>query len=190
MAKKKFTSRLSDALDLVQESEKKYFLPDNRSLYSPVERKGGYYEWVKVMDSDGVLLAERPIKPGEGAQHTQAGKILVGVIIQSEDATSQTKPNPLGKAALPHVENGIWVTIKNVRRRIDHFIVLFVLPEGQEQRRKRPFKTAQRNVRNALELMPGTCEIAIKRGASSEEIMQELCKEVRRVLVGKGRPAG
>lgn len=100
------------------------------SLYSPVYRDGKYV-WAKVMDSDGLFVTERIIHDDEGAALPFASHLLLGAIIQSEDSTSQSKPNPLGKASLGHVPNGIWVnTTDGRRRRLDRVQIVFVLPKG------------------------------------------------------------
>jgi hypothetical protein len=83
------------------------------------------------MDSDGLLIARRSVKSGEGGTPKNKVEILIGVVIQSEDTTSQTKPNPIGKAALAHIPHGIWADIKgDGRRRLDRVELLFVLPKG------------------------------------------------------------
>jgi len=65
----------------------------------------------KVMDSDGLLVGRRRVKDGEGAKPTEEVNLFIGVVIQSEDSTSQTKPNPFGKAAIGTIRDGIWVDL-------------------------------------------------------------------------------
>src|SRR5690554_5485387 len=101
----------------------KCYFAKTSCLYTPTYESGKYV-WLKLMDSDGTLLSERPVraKLGEGSAPPAETRLLLGVIVQSEDSTSQTKPNPLGKAALPHVPNGVWVdTEEGLRRRLDDF---------------------------------------------------------------------
>jgi hypothetical protein len=119
------------------------------------------------MDSDGLLVSRRPIHAGEGAADSSATFLLVGAVIQSEDATSQTKPNPLGKASLGHIPNGIWIGIANeARRRLDRIQIVFVLPKGVAPWRQSKFQTAKRNVENAADMMPDAITVEVPRGIS------------------------
>jgi hypothetical protein len=186
--KKKFTERLNEALELFRDDVSfKEVSAQNRSLFTPVYREGKY-EWAKIMDSDGILLGSRKIHNGEGGALDAEPELLVGVIIQSEDSTSQTKPNPLGKASLSHIPNGVWVNIENTRKRVDKLIVAFVLPKGSSPEHRRAFDTARRNVLNAADMMPDAIAIEVSRGISAVNLKDKLAKELRAVLVGKGRP--
>jgi hypothetical protein len=141
------------------------------------------------MDSDGLLVAPRVVRDGEGGAPTKQVELLVGVVVQSEDATSQTKPNPLGKAALAHVPNGVWVDTTNEgRRRLDRVLVVFVLPKGAAPQRKKKFAAAKRNVENAATLMPDVESIEVARGESAKAIAELLRKKLRPFLGGRGRP--
>jgi len=143
------------------------------------------------MDSDGMLVARRQVIKGEGASPPNEVELLVGVILQSEDSTSQTKPNPLGKAALNHIPNGVWVDVENdERRRLDRVHVLLVLPKGVAPKNAARFKTAQRNVENAAAFMPDAESMEIPRGASAALMREALLKKVRRHFKGRGRPIG
>jgi hypothetical protein len=159
------------------------------SLFSPVYRKRNY-RWAKVMDSDGLLVSYRKVHAGEGGAPVTDVRLLLGVVVQSEDSTSQTKPNPLGKAALPSVPNGIWVDLKGEgRRRIDRVLVVFVLPEGAAPSRRKRFMTAKRNVENAADLMLHAVAVApVRRGASAGSVAAAIMKLARPFLVGAGRP--
>ncbi|MCC6867662.1 MAG: hypothetical protein IT522_02460 [Burkholderiales bacterium] len=162
----------------------------SRSLFSPIFRSRKYI-WVKVMDSDGILLSERKVHSGEGGDPAAEVSLLLGVILQSEESTSQTKPNPVGKASLAHVPNGIWIDVVNGgRRRLDRLLVIFVLPKGAAMKHQRAFATAKRNVENAADMMPEAVTIAIPRGASSSKIEAALKKTARPFLIGAGRPKG
>lgn len=158
------------------------------SLFSPVYR-GGKYSWLKVMDSDGLVLCTRPVHDQEGGAPIHSVSLLLGAVFQSEDSTAQTKPNPLGKSALAHVPNGVWVDLKSgERRRLDRVVVVFVLPDGAGAQRQKAFTTASRNVKNAADLMPDAVAVTVRRGASAATIADELVREVRPFLVGRGRP--
>ena len=187
----KFTQRLSQALDqLVEDASMKCYLTKTACLYTPTYEKGKYV-WIKLMDSDGTLLSERPVHPkdGEGSAPQASTRLLLGVIIQSEDSTSQTKPNPLGKASLSHVPNGVWVdTCDGARRRLDNFVVTFVLPKGTSAKHREKFSRSRKNVLNAATVMPNAVAVEVNRGDSSAKIGELLKLELRPFLVGKGRP--
>lgn len=128
------------------------------SLFSPVYR-GAHYVWIKLMDTDGLLVGPRQVMPGEGRDPDQPVELLVGVIVQSEDTTSKSKPNPFGKAAIAHVPNGLWVYTKtHGRQRLDIIHVVMVLPRGAAPHQRQSFETASRNVKNVADVMP-ECEI-------------------------------
>lgn len=184
-----FTSRLRDAINLMVEGPSmKCSRTKSNCLFTPLYRNGKY-EWAKVLDSDGTLLATRRVHDGEGVSPKDTVNLLMGAIIQSEDATSLTKPNPLGKAALLHVANGIWVDMQgNGRKRLDRAMVVFVLPEGAAHHDRKRFKVTRRNVLNASDIMPGVVTVQVPRGANTKEICDAVSTEVRPFLVGKGRP--
>jgi len=178
MANKKFTARLNESINaMLNDAGLHAFSPDSRSLYSPIYRSAKL-EWAKVLDSDGILLTERTVHNAEGAVISPETEILIGVILQSEDATSQTKPNPIGKAAISHIQNGIWVTIKGKRKRIDKLIVAFVLPEGASPKDQKSFTTAKRNVLNASGMMPDAVPIEVPRGISVKDLTIKLTSGV------------
>jgi hypothetical protein len=113
MARTTFTKNLSKAIKQII-NDGKLGLDETRSgsLYSPVFSSD--YKWAKIMDSDGLLVGRRSVKEDGDAGATPAiGVYLrIGVVIQSEESTSQTKPNPFGKAAIGTIRNGIWVDLK------------------------------------------------------------------------------
>jgi hypothetical protein len=189
MANKKFTARLRDALGEIASDASMKCLPlKSGRLYSPVFR-GGKYEWVIVMDSDGLLVSARKVNPGEGVTPADIVELKVGVILQSEEATAQTKPNPIGKASLAHLPSGVWVDqIDGTRIRLDHVLVLFVIPKGAAAKKLAKFATAKQNVMNAADLMPDAVYLEIPSGASGEAVYTVLKKAVRPFLVGRGRP--
>jgi len=190
MGNSKFTDRLNDSLGLLEASlARKVRVPNSRSLFSPIYR-GGKYTWVKIMDSDGVLLSQRTVHDGEGAKVPRPARLLMGVIIQSEDSTSQTKPNPMGKASLSHISNGVWVSLKDKRVRLDRLLVIFVLPKGATPQDSAKFETAKRNVLNAAEMMPDSIAIEVPRGASASDIADALRGKINPFLIGAGRPVG
>jgi hypothetical protein len=159
------------------------------SLYSPVYRSGKY-TWAKVMDSDGLFVSRRAIHDDQGAATKGRSFLLLGVIIQSEDSTSQTKPNPIGKASLGHISNGIWINTTEGRLRLDRIQVVFVLPKGASVRRRAKFETAKRNVQNAADMMPDAITLEVDRGISQAALGERILGEVRPFLVGRGRPRG
>lgn len=186
----KFTARLSDAVRQLREDKSlKTMACDSGSLFSPVFRDRKY-RWIKVMDSDGLLVSPRRVADDEGRSPAMPVDMFMGVVVQGEDATSQGKPNPVGKAALSHVPNGIWVDLsKRGRHRLDGVLVVFVLPEGAAPRRQARFQRAKRNVQNASDLMPGAKSVVVPRGASASAIAKALRSAVRGFLVGTGRPS-
>lgn len=142
------------------------------------------------MDSDGLLVGRRRVKDGEGAKPAKEVNLFIGVVIQSEDSTSQTKPNPFGKAAIGTIRDGIWVDLKGEGRvRLDRAYVLFVLPEGAPTNEKKKFETAKRNVKNAADAMPDAESIEFARGVSTANLKTGITKKARRWLKGRGRPA-
>lgn len=141
------------------------------------------------MDSDGLLIRKRTVSDGEGASPANTVELRIGVVIQSEDTTSQTKPNPFGKAAIGTVRNGIWVDLKTEGRvRLDRTYVLFLLPKGAPAKERKSFETAKRNVENAADAMPDAEFIEVKRGASTTDLENEVKKKSLRWLRGSGRP--
>lgn len=185
----KFTTRVNNAVESLNEDRSLGLVRlKSGSMFSPAYRNGNY-EWVKVMDSDGMLVCPRKVKAGEGAELKDEVSLLVGVVVQSEDSTSQTKPNPLGKASIGHITNGIWVDVSNEgRKRLDRLIILMLLPKGAAPARQKAFATAKRNVENAAAMMPDCEVLIIERGASSEVMAKEIKKIVRPLFKGRGRP--
>lgn len=187
----KFTARLRDATDvIVSDASMKCIHAKTNCLYTPTYFNGKYV-WIKLMDSDGTLLSTRPVHSieGEGASPSVESRLLLGVILQSEDATSLTKPNPLGKASLHHVPNGVWIdTHHGDRRRLDNFVVTFVLPKGAAHKDKKRFERSRKNVVNAATVMPNAVWVEVERGRSASSIAEVLRKELRPFLVGRGRP--
>lgn len=183
----KFTTRLSSAIETLHGDED---LALSRcecgSLYSPVF-SGKRYEWLKVMDSDGLLVAPRRC---EGISLSAPVDLLLGTVIQSEETTSLTKPNPIGKAALPHIQNGIWVKVGGSLRRLDRIQILFVVPKGTAQHHRKRFETTEANVLAAAALMPDTVALVIDRGWNASKIAEELKATVRSFFKGPGRPKG
>ena len=191
MPNAKFTSRLSSALGRLQtDPSLRAVKCRSGSLFSPIYRAGKYV-WVKVMDSDGLLVARRKVDEDGSSQPSSAVSLLLGVVFQSEDATSQTKPNPIGKAAISHVPNGIWVDLRDSspgRRRLDRVLVVFVLPKGAAASRRAKFVIARRNVLNASDMMPDAVSVEVPRGANARAVAEVIRQEVRPFLVGRGRP--
>jgi hypothetical protein len=185
-----FTTRLRRAVEaLAPDPRLSPIATVGGSLYSPVYRSGKY-TWAKVMDSDGLFVSRRAIHDDQGAATKGRSFLLLGVIIQSEDSTSQTKPNPIGKASLGHISNGIWINTTEGRLRLDRIQVVFVLPKGASVRRRAKFETAKRNVQNAADMMPDAITLEVDRGISQAALGERILGEVRPFLVGRGRPRG
>lgn len=185
----KFTARLGKAVETLHDDLDLGLLATrSQSLFSPIFTNGKY-RWAKVMDSDGTLVAARPVADGEGGSPDEPVELLVGVVVQSEDATSQTKPNPLGKASLAHIPNGVWVDLRQGgRRRIDRLHVVLVLPKGVAPKHRAKFATAKRNVENAAEFMPDATSLTVERGCSATRLAEDLGKKIRPFFKGPGRP--
>ena len=160
----------------------------SNSLYTPLYTSGKY-RWMKVMESDGTLVAWRPVNGGDGKEPAQTTNLMFGVVIQSEDATSQVKANPLGKAFLTTIWTGIFVDLSDgTRRRVDNLLVVFVLPKGADARRKKAFTRAKKYVENTADLVDDVVAIEVPRGASAEDIKASIIEEIRPFLFGAGRP--
>ena len=191
MAQARFTARLTAALAELASGYGIATLPcRSGSLFTPVYRNARF-EWLKVMDSDGLVTAVRRVHhvAGEGAAPEGETSLTLGVVVQSEDATAQTKPNPLGKASLSHIPNGVWVDLVHQGRvRLDRVLIVFVLPKGAAPSHRKSFAIAAHNVANAARIMPDAVTVPVERGASSTRIATTLVREIRPFLVGRGRP--
>jgi hypothetical protein len=186
----KFTARVRKAVEALRERETfASFQASSSSLFSPVLRNGAY-TWMKVMDSDGTLISRRAVKGGEGAAPRECTHLLISVVLQSEDATSQTKPNPLGKAAIAHARNGVWVDIEgHGRRRLDRVYVLFIVPKGADPAHRRKYVTAKRNVQNAAEMIPDCNFLEVRRGIGARSLAEKINAAIGSWVRGKGRPS-
>ncbi|MBB5877627.1 hypothetical protein [Xanthomonas sp. 3498] len=185
----RFTTRLRDAIVAIDDADNfKCVKATSNSLYTPLYA-AGKYRWMKVMESDGTLVAWRTVSGGDGRQPVEATHLTFGVVIQSEDATSQVKANPLGKAFLTKISTGIFVDLSDgSRRRIDNLLVVFVLPKGAAAHRQKTFARAKKYVNNTAELVEDVVAIEVPRGASAEDIKLAIIEEVRPFLFGAGRP--
>lgn len=183
----KFTTQLSKALTALRKQEDKLLEPDNHQLYSLVY-KGGKYQWITLVATDGLLLSEWHTDKTTGPKR----KILVGVVIQSEQSTSQTKPNPLGKAAAAMTPLGLWVDIKRdskpSRERLDVTQVLLLVPEPTDAERKKKHPMVRQNVKNVVDTVEQAHILELKQGENSAQIASKLGNETRRWLFGRGRP--
>lgn len=185
----KFTARLDFAIQLLAADKNlKCVAASTKSLFTPLY-EGGKYSWLKVMDSDGTLVSFRKVHKGDGSAPEKDTYLTLGVVFQSEDATSQVKANPFGKAALTHIPDGIFASLSDgTRRRLDRLIVVFVLPQGTTPDHIRKFNRARKYVMNASKLMPNVVTVQVPRGGSSATIAQQLKTEIRPFLTGAGRP--
>jgi len=195
MTQTKFTERLREAVIKLDDGKIGLISCRSRSLFSPVFRNRKY-QWAKLMDCDGLLVTRRLVHDGEGGSPLDEVSLLMGVVIQCEDTTSQSKPNPFGKASLPHVPNGVWVDVSKKqsqsanggRLRLDRVLILFVLPKGAAPTQRKKFETAKRNVENAAILMPDAETLEVARNTSAANLCKHVGKIVRPFLKGAGRP--
>jgi hypothetical protein len=197
MGKKKskkgtFENRLKSAIQGLIRPEK-LLTPHDYDLWT-LTYKAGKYVWVKIMGSDGLLLASRKTAKS-GAKAGSQRSIIVGVVIQCEQATSQTKPNPFGKAAISQVPFGVWVDVKQqkgnvVRQRLDVVQVALVAPEPTAYKAKKKFERIAQNLDGVADLLVDTEVVTIPQGAGATAIQNELMGRFRGFLKGPGKPEG
>ena len=188
--RQRFTARLKAAVATVSTKLK---LEDVQkvSLYTPV-RRGGAYEWIRLMDSDGLLVTTKKVQ--WGAKDEDVSELRIGVVIQSESSTSLTKPNAFGKALVGKLPLGIWVDVKardngeRRRVRLDHAYVLFVLPTPAAKEKAKIASKAAQNVANALEAADDVHVLPIPMGSAASKMAELIESTVRGWLVGRGRP--
>ncbi len=184
----KFTVQLSTAIAKLRQQEQKLLATDNNQLYSLIF-KGGTYQWITLVATDGLLVTKWHTSASSGPSR----QILVGVVIQSEQRTSETKPNPLGKAAAAMTPLGLWVDIKGQagteRQRLDVVHVLLIVPEPTDAARKKKYPMILQNVENVVDTVEQAHLLGMPQGANVEAIAQELMKKCRPWLFGRGRPA-
>ena len=182
-----FKSRLNGALEILRE-EMNLLKPKSQRLFTPVFENRSY-RWAIAMDSDGILAAERRIAGGEANEPHNRQILCVGVLIQSEYTTSNTKPNPFGKAAVGKVPFGVWFDTQDGNRvRLDRVHILFVLPKFVAPQYKKGFQTVKRNVENAAAALPDVEVVVLERGWGKNEVARRLKRHVRKWLKGVGRP--
>jgi hypothetical protein len=185
----RFKSRPMAGLTRLAESKRLAPVPaQSGSLFSQIPRQGAHL-WLKLTDSDGLLVSRRSVRAvSAGAPENQV-RLLVGIILQSEDSTSTSKPNPLGKAAIASSRNGVWVDLAELgRRRLDRLHVPMLLPsESVPQHRRRP-STQQRNVETAAALMPDGDPLFADSWLSAKELASEITRQTHGWLRGRGRP--
>ena len=188
--KGKFEDRLKSAIQGLVKPEK-LLTPYDYDLWTPTY-KDGKYIWVKIMGSDGLLLAPRKTaKSGEKAGSQRS--ILVGVVIQCEQTTSQTKPNPFGKASISQVPFGVWVDVRQqkgsaVRQRLDVVRVALIAPEPSAYKAKKKFKIVSQNLDGVSALFVDTDVLKIAQGAGAKDIEAALMDKFRGFLKGPGKP--
>jgi hypothetical protein len=158
-------------------------------LYTPYWSKGSAAAWMSPMDTDGLLVRERTIKDGESppGKNVRARRALLGVIIQVEETTARTRPNPYGKAAVLNVPLGIWVDREDPgdpgtywRERLTHAWVLFVTRTN--------LGYVIYNLENVLAASRDAYYFAVARNASVATIKTKLREQTYAYLVGAGRP--
>lgn len=140
------------------------------------------------MDTDGILLHRRRVLPGDSEPPSETS-IWTALLIQSEFSTSQTKPNPLGKAFVTRHRYGVWVdTVDGERVRLTSAIVLFIVPQAAAIGPARLSATALQNVKNAVVASEDARFLEVPLGISAAELARELGTLVRAILKGPGRP--
>lgn len=184
-----FKARLNTAIDATI-NELSLDAPRVRRLYTPVWRSGAY-RWISPMDSDGLLVKDRCVHEGD-AEPPQPVSLRIGVVIQSEFATSNTKPNPFGKALIGGLPLGVWVDLDDEPRRVrlDKIFVLFIVPMATAAHKKKISNTARYNVLNAADAATEAHILEVKMGSSAEALAEQLRKKIRPWLFGAGRPVG
>lgn len=168
-----------------------------QELFTAVNRNG-QYGWIHLMDTDGLLVTERPVNAVfDGETPSNLVSLRIGVAIQSEDKTALTKPNPFGKAAVGSAPLGIWVDVKTSagrqRVRLDRLYILFLIPESintTDPKKKQDFDTAKRAVENAADANQDCRKLVVPRGVSAAKLQEEMIDSLRGTLRGKGRPPG
>lgn len=188
-----YKKRYNEAVALVRQGLALTSLKNQR-LYTPVW-KGRAYRWFSPMDTDGILYGQRPVATGEDHGGSPGpGKprsLHVGVILQSEFATSQTKPNPFGKAFVTDVPLGLWVdTVDDERIRLDEAYVLFVVPQATAVNKKKTSENALRNVKVAADVSPNAFYIEVGQGDSAQSMADKIKMTVNGWLRGAGRLPG
>lgn len=183
----KFTTQLSKALTKLRKEETRLLEADNSQLYS-LTYKGGKYQWITLVATDGLLLSEWHTDEKTGPRR----KILIGIVIQSEQATSETKPNPLGKAAAAMTPLGLWVDVRRAgnvsRERLDVAQVLLIVPEPTDAKRKKKHPMIRQNVKNVVDTVEQAHMLELKQGDNDGKIAEQLIKKTRPWLFGRGRP--
>lgn len=172
-------------------------------LYTPYWKKGKTYGWMSPMDTDGILVAERTAeggtKTGTPPTSVKVPPLLVAVLIQSEEATGMTKPNPYGKASVVNVPLGLWVD------RVDWVDVL--KKDGTKKAKQRPVVTRARldhvwvmfitrddlhGVHSNLEVVTtahrDSWYVSFPPNATAATMAEKIDADVRGFLKGKGRP--
>jgi hypothetical protein len=181
---KKALSLLASCLNLIE--------PADFDLWSLSSIKGTY-TWLKLMGSDGLLLARRKTARSMKDKPGSEREILVGIVIQCEQSTGKTKPNPFGKASVGEVPFGVWVDVaiapRNIQRqRLDVVQIALVVPKPTNFYQRQGFHTVETNIRNIARILPQTSACVIPQGTSAAKIARALEVAFRAVLKGKGAP--
>lgn len=183
-----FKKRLNKALDIIIK-DLDLERPRVKRLYTPVWRDRKY-QWMSPMDSDGLLLKKRKINDGNEAPPKPV-RLRIGVIIQSEFTTSQTKPNPFGKALVDRLPLGVWVDVEEKgRRRLDRTFILFVVPTATSAAQKTISAQARTYVLNAVDAAVEAHAMNVRIGMSAKKLAATILALVRPWLIGAGRPVG
>jgi len=162
-------------------------------LYTPYW-KSGTYKWMSPMDTDGLLVHEREASGGPTGAKPPIGvkvpPLLIGVVVQVEEATGHTKPNPFGKASVVNVPLGLWIDraeydamgtfVRHARARLDHAWVLFVTRDN--------LVGVRRNLGVVTTTNRDSWTLAFDQNATANVIANGIERDVRGFLKGRGRP--
>ena len=175
----------------------------NYRLFTPYWKKGGTYAWMSPMDTDGLLVCERQVTGGTTTgvppKYVLTPSPLLAVVLQTEEATGKTKPNPYGKASVVNVPLGLWVDrtdyVDNgyfksgkpkkprpvhTRVRLTHVWVMFVT--------RNDLPSVLSNLEVVVTAHSNSWYRAVSKAASVKTITKVILGDVRGFLVGKGRP--
>lgn len=131
MAKTKFKKRVEDAIAKLVVDNKLVNLSGN-TLCTPM-KIDGKWKWMSFCESDGILARFLDVAKGEVAKPDTCSEVLAGVMIESEESTSDSLLNPWGKSCIPSIPNGVWIDLKDQHGRKRHVLtiveIILVTPE-------------------------------------------------------------
>lgn len=144
---------------------------------------GQHFVWTNLMGTDGLLVRRHDVVKGQGVCDQTHEPFWVGVLVQSEFATSDGIPNPFGKAASPLAPNGVWVDTKaHGRVRLGHCHVLLLVPQAQAASQRTRNVTAARNARKAERSFRDCTSLTVPKGDSTDRLVAGLEKKAKELL--------